>query len=141
MKRDNNINLKLFVVLNKCNITVGRKSEKTVKPTGLTIPQFSVLEILYNKGDLKVGDIIEKSLSTVGNISLVIDNLCKLGYTEKKKCTLDKRITYVTLTTNGRNLMDSMWEAHIEEMDNIMSTLNLEEKETLIKLLKKLGKS
>ncbi len=71
----------------------------------------------------------------------MIDNLCKLGYTEKKKCTLDKRITYVTLTTNGRNLMDSMWEAHIEEMDNIMSTLNLEEKETLIKLLKKLGKS
>ena len=141
MKRDNNINLKLLVVLNKSNITVGRKSEKTIKPTGLTIPQFSVLEILYNKGDLKVGDIIEKSLSTVGNISLVIDNLCKLGYTEKKKCTLDKRITYVTLTTNGRNLMDSMWEAHIEEMDNIMSSLILEEKETFIKLLKKLGKS
>jgi len=141
MKRDNNINLKLFVVLNKCNITVGRKSEKTIKPTGLTIPQFSVLEILYNKGDLKVGDIIEKSLSTVGNISLVIDNLCKLGYTEKKKCTLDKRITYVTLTEQGCNLMDSMWKAHIEEMDNIMSSLNLEEKETLIELLKKLGKS
>ncbi|MBN1468356.1 MAG: MarR family transcriptional regulator [Fusobacteriaceae bacterium] len=141
MKRDNNINLKLFVVLNKCSITVGRKSEKTIRPTGLTIPQFSVLEILYNKGDLKVGDIIEKSLSTVGNISLVIDNLCKLGYTEKKKCTLDKRITYVTLTEKGRKLMDNMWTPHVEEMDNIMSVLDLEEKETLISLLKKLGKS
>jgi MarR family 2-MHQ and catechol resistance regulon transcriptional repressor len=141
MKRDNNINLKLFVVLNKCSITVGRKSEKTIRPTGLTIPQFSVLEILYNKGDLKVGDIIEKSLSTVGNISLVIDNLCKLGYTEKKKCTLDKRITYVTLTEKGKELMDNMWTPHVEEMDNIMSVLNLEEKETLINLLKKLGKS
>ena len=141
MKRDNNINLKLFVVLNKCSITVGRKSEKTIRPTGLTIPQFSVLEILYNKGDLKVGDIIEKSLSTVGNISLVIDNLCKLGYTEKKKCTMDKRITYVTLTEKGKELMDNMWTPHIEEMNNIMSVLDLEEKETLINLLKKLGKS
>lgn len=141
MKRDNNINLKLFVVLNKCSITVGRKSEKTIRPTGLTIPQFSVLEILYNKGDLKVGDIIEKSLSTVGNISLVIDNLCKLGYTEKKKCTMDKRITYVTLTEKGKELMDNMWIPHVEEMNNIMSVLDLEEKETLINLLKKLGKS
>lgn len=141
MKRDNNINLKLFVVLNKCSITVGRKSEKTIRPTGLTIPQFSVLEILYNKGDLKVGDIIEKSLSTVGNISLVIDNLCKLGYTEKKKCTMDKRITYVTLTEKGKELMDNMWTPHVEEMNNIMSVLDLEEKETLINLLKKLGKS
>ena len=32
-------------------------------------------------------------------------------------------------------------QKNIEEIDNIMSTLNLEEKETLIKLLKKLGKS
>lgn len=37
--------------------------------------------------------------------------------------------------------MDNMWTPHVEEMDNIMSVLNLEEKETLINLLKKLGKS
>ncbi len=135
-----NENLKLFVVLNKCTLSLGKKSEKNIKITGLTVPQFSVLEMLYHKGDLKVGDIIEKSISSVGNISLIIDNLQKLEFVEKRKCKSDGRITYVTLTEKGRNLIASMWPGHEADLANIMSVLNSEEKDTLITLLKKLGK-
>lgn len=135
-----NENLKLFVVLNKCTLSLGKKSEKNIKITGLTVPQFSVLEMLYHKGDLKVGDIIEKSISSVGNISLIIDNLQKLEFVEKRKCKSDGRITYVSLTEKGRNLIASMWPGHEANLDNIMSVLNSEEKDTLITLLKKLGK-
>ena len=135
-----NENLKLFVVLNKCTLSLGKKSEKNIKITGLTVPQFSVLEMIYHKGDLKVGDIIEKSISSVGNISLIIDNLQKLEFVEKRKCKSDGRITYVSLTEKGRNLIASMWPGHKADLDNIMSVLNSEEKDTLITLLKKLGK-
>ncbi len=135
-----NENLKLFVVLNKCTLSLGKKSEKNIKITGLTVPQFSVLEMLYHKGDLKVGDIIEKSISSVGNISLIIDNLQKLEFVEKRKCKSDGRITYVSLTEKGRNLIAGMWPGHEADLDNIMSVLNSEEKDTLITLLKKLGK-
>lgn len=135
-----NENLKLFVVLNKCTLSVGKKSEKNIRITGLTVPQFSVLEMLYHKGDLKVGDIIEKSISSVGNISLIIDNLQKLEFVEKRKCKSDGRITYVSLTEKGRNLIAGMWPSHKADLDNIMSVLNSEEKDTLITLLKKLGK-
>lgn len=135
-----NENLKLFVVLNKCTLSLGKKSEKNIKITGLTVPQFSVLEMLYHKGDLKVGDIIEKSISSVGNISLIIDNLQKLEFVEKRKCKSDGRITYVSLTEKGRNFIASMWPGHEADLDNIMSVLNSEEKDTLITLLKKLGK-
>lgn len=135
-----NENLKLFVVLNKCTLSVGKKSEKNIRTTGLTVPQFSVLEMLYHKGDLKVGDIIEKSISSVGNISLIIDNLQKLEFVEKRKCKSDGRITYVSLTEKGRQLIASMWPGHEADLDNIMSVLNSEEKDTLINLLKKLGK-
>ena len=89
---------------------------------------------------LKVGDIIEKSISSVGNISLIIDNLQKLEFVEKRKCKSDGRITYVSLTEKGRNLIASMWPGHEADLDNIMSVLNSEEKDTLITLLKKLGK-
>lgn len=135
-----NENLKLFVILNKCTLSVGKKSEKNIRSTGLTVPQFSVLEMLYHKGDLKVGDIIEKSISSVGNISLIIDNLQKLEFVEKRKCKSDGRITYVSLTEKGRNLIAGMWPSHEADLDNIMSVLNSEEKDTLITLLKKLGK-
>ena len=141
MKDENEINLKLFVVLNKCTLSVGKKSEKNIRLTGLTVPQFAVLEMLYHKGDLKVGDIIEKSLSSVGNISLIIDNLKKLSYVEKKKCLLDGRITYVSLSEKGKSLIENMWPSHVDDMNSIMSKLSLEEKNILISLLKKLGKS
>jgi len=141
MKDENEINLKLFVILNKCTLSVGKKSEKNIRLTGLTVPQFAVLEMLYHKGDLKVGDIIEKSLSSVGNISLIIDNLCKLQFVEKRKCPSDGRVTYVTLTEKGRNLIKNMWPAHVEDMNGIMKNLSIEEKNILISLLKKLGKS
>ncbi len=135
-----NENLKLFVVLNKCTLSVGKKSERNIRSTGLTVPQFSVLEMLYHKGDLKVGDIIEKSISSVGNISLIIDNLQKLEFVEKRKCKSDGRITYVSLTEKGRNLIADMWPSHEADLNNIMSGLTSEEKSTLITLLKKLGK-
>lgn len=140
-KDDDNLNLKLFVVLNKCTLTVDKKSEKNIRLTGLTVPQFAVLEMLYHKGKLKVGDIIEKSLSSIGNISLVIDNLKKLGFVEKKKCQLDKRVTYVTICPKGKTLIEDMWKEHVEDISRIMSPLNIEEKNMLIDLLKKLGKS
>lgn len=140
MKDEKELSLKLFVVLNKCTLTVGKKSEKNIRLTGLTVPQFSVLEMLYHKGDLKVGEIIEKSISSVGNISLIIDNLQKLGYVQKKKCNSDGRVTYVSLSPKGFNLINDMWLGHSDNMTNIMSKLTVGEKQTLIDLLKKLGK-
>lgn len=141
MKDEDELNLKLFVVLNKCTLSVGKKSEKNIRLTGLTVPQFAVLEMLYHKGDLKVGDIIEKSLSSIGNISLIIDNLQKLGFAEKRKCKNDGRVTYVALSEKGRELIEGMWPSHVDDMNNIMSKLSVEEKNILVSLLKKLGKS
>lgn len=141
MKDEDELNLKLFVVLNKCTLSVGKKSEKNIRLTGLTVPQFAVLEMLYHKGDLKVGDIIEKSLSSIGNISLIIDNLQKLEFVEKRKCKSDGRVTYVALSDKGRELITNMWPSHVEDMNNIMSKLSSEEKNILVSLLKKLGKS
>lgn len=60
--------------------------------------QFTLLEMLYHKGDLKVDEITEKSLPTIGNINLVIDKLVKLSLVKKKKCEEDRRITYVSIT-------------------------------------------
>ena len=54
--------------------------------------------MLYHKGDLKVDEITEKSLPTIGNINLVIDKLVKLSLVKKKKCEEDRRITYVSIT-------------------------------------------
>ncbi len=138
---DNEINLKLLVVLNRCQQSIMRRGHETIKESNLTIPQFAVLEMLYHKGSLKVGEIIEKSLSTIGSISVVIDNLIKIGLVKKEKCNEDKRITYVAITLEGKKLIEEVFPNHLKELENIMVGLSKEEKQILIMLLKKLGKN
>lgn len=138
---DNEINLKLLVVLNRCQQSIMKKGHESIKESNLTTPQFAVLEMLYHKGSLKVGEIIDKSLSTIGSISVVIDNLIKSGLVKKEKCSEDKRITYVAITPKGRELMAGIFPNHLKDIEKVMDKLSREEKEILIMLLKKLGKS
>ncbi len=136
---DNKLNLRLYIALNRCQQTVLKKSQETLKKNNLTVSQFDVLEILYYMGDLKVGEIIERSLSTIGNISLVIDNLVKLSLVEKKKGEKDRRITYVSLTEEGRKKIEKVLPERLGDLDRIMEPLEAEDKRSLIMLLQKLG--
>lgn len=138
-KKSDKLNLKLFITLNRCQQSVEKKSHKVIKENNLTISQFAVLEMLYHKGSLRVGDIIEKSLSTIGNISLVIDNLVKLSLVKKEKCPEDKRITYVSITKEGEKKIEKVFPKHLKDIEKAMSSLEESEKKNLVILLKKLG--
>lgn len=133
------LNLKVLITLNRCQQSVMRKGQREAKEKKITMSQWAVLEMLYHKGDLKVGDIIEKSLSTIGNISLVIDNLAKQSLLVKKKCNKDKRVTYVSITKEGRDVMEEAFPEYLVRLDSIMSPLEEQEKKELARLLKKLG--
>lgn len=51
---------------------------KSVQQEGLTFGQFEVLEALYSKGDMSIGNVMKKILSSVGAISVIVNNLVKL---------------------------------------------------------------
>lgn len=139
---ENDINLKLIVVLERCYQSVSRKDRQAMQNVmNLTLAQFSVLEILYHKGDMKVGDIIEKTLSSIGNINVVVNNLEKQALVKKEKCHKDKRVTYVKITDSGIKLMDNIFPKHIDNIAKVTEKLSTEEKRILIELLKKWGKS
>ena len=138
---ENNGNLKLLVVLGRTIQGLARQLMPGIRATGLTQPQFEVLEALYHKGPLTVSEIIEKTLSTSGNITVVIDNLVKAKLAEKARDADDGRVRWVSATDSGRAIIADFFPRHIEELANAMSVLSSEEKDALTGLLKKLGKS
>lgn len=133
------LNLKALIALSRCTQNVHKREYKTIKQGGLTVSQFAVLEILYHKGDLKVCEIIEKILSTGGNMTVVIDNLVKVNLV--KRCTdpKDKRVNLISITEEGKSLMVDTFPKHLENINEIFSNLTTDEKNTLITLLKKLS--
>jgi len=112
---------------------------KTIKQGGLTIAQFAVLEILYNKGDLRICEIIEGTLSSGGNMTVVIDNLEKNGFIGRYSDFHDGRVSLIRLEEKGKALMRSIFPNHVENISEIFNALTRQEKYELIHLLKKLG--
>ncbi|MBM7632901.1 MarR family winged helix-turn-helix transcriptional regulator [Geomicrobium sediminis] len=133
--------LKLFVVMTRSLESVKRNVEHDIRSHGLNPTEFAVIELLYNKGDQPVQKIGEKVLIASSSITYVVDKLEKRGYTQRKPCPNDRRITFVSITEEGRSFMDEIFPSHVEAIESIMEGLDSEEKEQAIDLLKKLGKS
>ena len=132
------LNLKSIIAISRAAQILHRNAAKTFKDGGLTLAQFSVLEALYHKGDMRICELIEKTLSTGGNMTVVIDNLVKLGMVHKLVDPQDRRASKIRLSDTGSALIEEIFPKHLSETETIFQPLSHQEKETLISLLKKL---
>lgn len=133
------LNLKTLIALSRCTQSVHKREYRTIKEGGLTVSQFAVLEILYHKGDLRVCEIIDKILSTGGNMTVVIDNLVKENLVRRCIDPKDRRVNVISITEEGRKLISGIFPKHLENTNEIFNVLTSEEKKNLISLLKKLS--
>ncbi|MBU3155698.1 MarR family transcriptional regulator [Clostridium estertheticum] len=133
------LNLKALIALSRCTHDVHKKEYKTIKEGGLTVSQFAVLEILYHKGDLRISEIMDKILSTGGNMTVVIDNLAKVNLVKRCSDPKDRRVNLISITEEGRSLISDIFPKHVKNINGIFSNLTSEEKINLISLLKKLS--
>lgn len=131
--------LKLFVVLTRALQSIEQQVIKDIKSHGINLTEFSVLELLYNKGDQPIQRIGQKVLLASSSITYVVDKLEKKNYLERTACPDDRRITYAVITEEGKKLMNEIFPKHVEAMDVIMGGLDPDEKGLLINQLKKLG--
>ncbi|KAF0092553.1 MAG: MarR family transcriptional regulator [Fusobacteria bacterium] len=135
---ENDQNLKLLIALTRTTQAVHKRSGNIFEQGGLTTAQFSVLEALYHKGEMTISEIMKTILSTPGNMTVVIKNLEKEKHITKKENPEDKRATLIRITEKGNKLIENIFPKHIKDLEDCFSTLSSEEKENIIKLLKKL---
>lgn len=133
--------LSTWVKLARAYSSFDKKSSESIKTFGLTQPQFAVIEVIGHLGPLKVGEICNKMLVTGGNMTLVLDNIEKLGYIERVPSKEDRRSIHIRLTSSGEKLFDDVFIKHAEKISQHMSVLTAAEQKTLGDLLKKLGTS
>ena len=134
---EKNSDIHLQIILQKAVKSINNKIGKDFKEKGITVSQFSVLDVLYTKGEMRVCELIEKALSTSGNITVVIKNMEQKGWLYKKTCPTDKRAFLVGLTNEGKKLFETLLPEHRNEIKNTYSILSSEEKQELIRILRK----
>jgi DNA-binding MarR family transcriptional regulator len=77
---------------------------QTLKPTGLSIPQFDVLSTLTEQEGLSQSDLAQRLYVTKGNVSGLIDRLVDAGYVERRSAPGDRRSNALHLTEAGRKV-------------------------------------
>jgi MarR family transcriptional regulator, 2-MHQ and catechol-resistance regulon repressor len=133
--------LKLFVVLARAAHAVAMRAQRDVEGRGLSLTDFSVMEALYHRGPLPLGEIGHRVLRQSGSITYAVDKLEARGWVRRQPSTEDQRVTFAELTCAGRELMDGVFPEHSEMIREMMAALTPEEQKTTIALLKRLGKS
>jgi len=113
---------------------------RSIKRTELGDSDFRVLEALLHKGPLPVNTIGPKVWLTPGSISVAVDRLVKKGLVSRKDHPDDRRVRQVELTAKGRALIGRGFQEHSAAMETSVRVLSKNERLTLLRLLKKLGK-
>lgn len=129
--------LKAITVLLRASQSIQDVVKHEVAEYGLNPTEFSVLELLYHKGDQPIQTIGKKVLLTSGSMTYIIDRLETKGYLMRKACPSDRRVTYAALTKHGTELMDRIFPAHEQRMNELFDGLTLDE---TIHQLKTVGK-
>lgn len=137
---DQAVALRLWIALARCYATFSRSVATRVAEYGLTTPQFGILEALYHLGPLTLGDLADKLLVTGGNITYVMDRLEEQGLVIRERCGEDRRVIWAKLTSNGEEMISSVFPDHVEFIEGLVGTLEPQERDALRRLLKKLGR-
>ena len=131
--------LKLWVVMARAYGAVARHVEADVARHGLTGAEFGVLEALFHKGVLRLGEIRQKLLVTSGGITYLVDRLVAKGLVERRDCPEDRRVRYAALTAAGEALIRRIFPEHRKAVARALAGLGAAEQEKATALLRTLG--
>ena len=134
---ERNSEIHLQIVLQRAVRKIDGKIGKDFREKGITSSQFSVLDVLYTKGEMRICELIEKVLSTSGNMTVVVKNMEKKGWLYRKGCPKDKRAFLVGLTDEGKKIFENLLPEHRKEIEETYGILSDEERRELIRILKK----
>lgn len=133
--------LKLFVVLSRAHNAIEAHLHAAVAEHGLTVTEFAILEVLYHKGPLLLGEVQRRILVSSGGVTYLVDRLAEKGLVERRECSEDRRARYAALTAQGEELIQRIFPEHAQCITRVLSGLSLPEQRTAVGLLRALGKA
>ncbi|NOT08666.1 MAG: MarR family transcriptional regulator [Gemmatimonadales bacterium] len=131
--------LKLWVVLSRAHASIYAHAVAHAAQHGLSLAEFAILEVLFHRGRMVLGDIQRRILVSSGGITFLVDRLAKRGFVVRQECPEDRRAKYVSLTKEGARVIRELFPSHARMLAQAMRGLSAEEQQEATGLLKTLG--
>jgi MarR family transcriptional regulator, 2-MHQ and catechol-resistance regulon repressor len=129
--------MKTVVRLEKASLKITNLTINYLSKHNLTFNQFKVLEVLYHLGDLNIGSITKITMSTPGNITVVVRNLKRDEWITSIKDPNDSRASILSITQKGKDIIEEVFPTHSSNLTKSMEILSDNELDTLYNLLDK----
>ena len=133
--------VRAYVKLSRANRAVNAGTEARLTAAGITHTQLGVLEALLHLGPLTQRVLIDKVLTSPGNMTDLIDKLEQRGLVARCRVAADRRNVEVGLTEAGTRFIAALFPAHAADIAAAMEGLTDAEIATLDGLLRRLGRA
>ena len=127
------------LVLWKAAKAIEKVDRTSIAETGLHLSDFQIMEVLLHKGPLPINAIGEKVLLTSGSMTAAANRLEKKRLVKRVQDPSDGRCFYVHLTDEGRDIIEKAFISHEQNLEKIAAVLSPDERNELVRLLKKIG--
>ena len=133
--------LKFWVKLSRAHSAIAAHANADISRHGLTLAEFGILEVLYHRGPMLLGEVQRRVLVSSGGITFLVDRLTAKGLVERRACDTDRRARYAALTDQGVRLVAEIFPVHADAIVRAVGGLDQSELEAASTLLRKVGLS
>ncbi len=130
----------VWLVLGKAFRAMKRHAERSLEGIEMNLSDFGILELLLNRGPQPVNTIGQRINLTSGSVTTAVDRLEERGLVRRGNDPQDRRTRIVSLTPEGKRRISRIFGHHKEALDRAAGGLSRSERETLVELMKKLGR-
>jgi MarR family 2-MHQ and catechol resistance regulon transcriptional repressor len=131
--------LQLWVKLSRAHNAIAAHAAADIARHGMTLAEFGILEALYHRGPLLLGEVQRRILVSSGGITFLVDRLTAKGLVERRQCPGDKRARYAELTAKGERFVAEAFPAHARALAHAVEALDDEELASVSSLLRQVG--
>lgn len=129
--------MKAYLALDRLVDQLKSVAVRGIASTHLTLSQFNTLRLIVEKGPIAQRDIAHSLMRSGGNVTIVVDNLERLGLATRERDTKDRRVVYVSATTTGKSVFQAAWPLYEKSVDEAMRCLSEKDYEAIDRISRK----
>lgn len=131
--------LRLWVILSRAHAAIAEHASDDVARHGLTLAEFAILEALYHRGPMLLGEVQRRILVSSGGITFLVDRLAAKELVERRTCASDRRARYAALTEKGEAMVAEIFPTHAAALTRAMGGLPMTQQGAIADALRTLG--
>jgi DNA-binding MarR family transcriptional regulator len=124
-----------LVQLRRTQHTVRTRLDGVLGATGLTLPQYAVLETLQREGKLSASDLAREFGMTAQTLNVLVKALEADGLLRRSRHPTHGRILLASLTAAGRRALGRGRALGLSVQDRVLDGLTASDRKTLLRLL------